>query len=412
VARIASVIASLAALLVLPAAASAVAPDPNPWLNRHFLNIAHQGGEDEAPTNTLFALKSSVTARGADMIEIDVNRTEDGQLVVVHDDTYTRAAFHPTLPEVRPGNEWTGILLAEAKEMDAGYWFTPGSYSHGKPEAEYLYRGIATGAKPPPPGYTADDFKIPTLQEVLDAFPDTPVNIEIKMEKNPAPENPDCESLEDENPCDDVEASKETAELLAAVLDEPQYAARDDIIVVSFSDELTAHFHAADAEPKVALAPAEGDATAYGLAGATPDPDVAAFQVPPQHPSLPGINVPKFLLDPIPGLRPGAHEDGYAVHVWANGNEGDAEYAEMVALGVDGYMASKPGQLHAYLCAAEVPRPDGSDRCPNPAQPAAAKKCKKAKKKSKKGSAAAKKKAKKCKKKKKKKKRKGKKKGR
>jgi glycerophosphoryl diester phosphodiesterase len=37
-----------------------VAPDPNPWLQNRFLNMAHQGGEDEAPSNTLFAFKSAI----------------------------------------------------------------------------------------------------------------------------------------------------------------------------------------------------------------------------------------------------------------------------------------------------------------------------------------------------------------
>ena len=41
------VIAAIAgALLAAPAASQAVAPNPNPWLPKRFLNIAHQGGED------------------------------------------------------------------------------------------------------------------------------------------------------------------------------------------------------------------------------------------------------------------------------------------------------------------------------------------------------------------------------
>jgi glycerophosphoryl diester phosphodiesterase len=373
--RIALFVAATAALLAMPSAAAAVAPNPNPWLQMRFMNIAHQGGEDEAPSNTMFAFRSAMRDRGADMLELDVNLTSDGHLVVVHDDTYSRAAFHPTLPTVRPGNEWTEITLAQAKEMDAGYWFTPNSYAHDKPVEQYSYRGMATGATPPHPGFTADDFKIPTLQEVLDAFPNTPINIEIKMEKNQAPDVMPC------NPgayCDDPAASEDTADALAAVLDQPQYAARKDILVVSFSDDLTAHFHEQDENGDVALAPAQNDAIGYGLGGITPNPDVAAFQVPPTHPLLPGVNVPEFLMSPQAGIRDGAHDDGYAVHVWANGNEGEAEYAQMVALGVDGYMASQPGRLHAYLCGAEVPRPDGSDRCPNPNQvQPKKKKCKK-----------------------------------
>ena len=49
--------------------------------------MAHQGGEDEAPSNTLFAFKSAIRDRGADSLELDVNLSSDGQLMVIHDDT-------------------------------------------------------------------------------------------------------------------------------------------------------------------------------------------------------------------------------------------------------------------------------------------------------------------------------------
>src|SRR5690348_7506231 len=53
----------------------------NPWLQDRFLNIAHQGGESEAPSNTMYAFKSAMTERGADMLELDVQLTQDGVLV-------------------------------------------------------------------------------------------------------------------------------------------------------------------------------------------------------------------------------------------------------------------------------------------------------------------------------------------
>jgi glycerophosphoryl diester phosphodiesterase len=338
-----------------------------------FMNIAHQGGEDEAPSNTMFAFKTAMQYRGADMLELDVNLTEDGHLVVIHDDTVNRTT-ESTVP--RPDSRVMDLPLSEVQALDAGYTFrTDGSYNKSGPESDYPYRGMASGDVPPFPGYVATDFRIPTLREVLDAFPTTPINIEIKLRKIVGGADAGCTGAPQY--CDDVEASKVVAEALADVLDEDQYAARKDILVVSFDDELTAHFHDEDEGGDVALAPAEDNSFVWGAGGETPDPDVAAFQVPPTHSLLPGYNIPEFLLNPILGLRPGAHEAGYAVHVWANGNEGEAEYAQMVALGVDGYMASQPGRLHAYLCGAEVPRPDGSDRCPNQAQPKKKKKCKK-----------------------------------
>jgi glycerophosphoryl diester phosphodiesterase len=338
-------------LAMSTATTNAVAPDPNPWLSKRFLNIAHQGGEDEAPSSTMFAFKSAVATRGADMLELDVQLTSDGHLVVIHDDTVTRTTNGPS---ARPDSQVRNMTLAQVQALDAGYWFRPGSYSHDSniPAEEFVYRGIRTGEKPPPAGYTADDFRIPTLREVLDTFPATPINIEIKMPKV-------CDGgLE----CDQALLGLPTAQALAALLDEPAYSSRTDLIVVSFSDQLIQAFHAADAPPFVALAPGIQGVALYAAGGVPPVPDVAAFQVPPKQN---GLAVPEMLLNPPPAGQD-AHGDGYAVHVWPNGEEpdGEASYARLIALGIDGYMSSQPGRLHAFLCANQIPRPDGSDRCP------------------------------------------------
>lgn len=346
--------AAILSLTVSVATASAVAPDPNPWLTKRFLNIAHQGGEDEAPSNTMFAFKSAIATRGADMLELDVQLTSDGQLVVIHDDTVTRTTDGPA---TRPASQIRNMTLAQVQALDAGYWFRPGSYSHDPsiPVEEFIYRGVRTGAKPPPDGYSAEDFRIPTLREVLDTFPKTPINIEIKMPKI-------CDGgLE----CDNPALGIPTAQALAALLDEPAHAGRTDIIVASFSDTLVQVFNLLDAAPKVALAPGIAGVAGYTLAGVPPVPDVAAFQVPPKQY---GIAVPEMLLSPPPAGQD-AHGDGYAVHVWPNADEPDGEdsYARLIALGIDGYMSSQPSRLHTFLCVTEIPRPDGSDRCPNQA---------------------------------------------
>jgi glycerophosphoryl diester phosphodiesterase len=351
----------------LSSSASAVAPDPNPWLQNRFLNMAHQGGEDEAPSNTLFAFKSAIRDRGADSLELDVNLSSDGQLMVIHDDTFTRiactAALCPgpdssTEPQ-RPASEINDLTKDQVQALDAGYWFRPGTYLHdySLPDSAYPYRGIRTGDKPPPPGYAPRDFRIPTLKEVLDTFPHTPINIEIKMIKTPTGTGGGCVTQNSVQYCDDPAASIPVADALADLLDRPQYSRRTDIIVVSFSDELIDEFHSRDDPPYVALAPGVDDTTAFALFGTTPSPDVAAFQVPPQQF---GIDVPKLLLE-----TRNAHGLGYAVHVWTNGDqdETDASYRHLYDLGVDGIMTSVPSRLAAFLCANGIPRPDGKERC-------------------------------------------------
>jgi glycerophosphoryl diester phosphodiesterase len=357
----------------LSASARAVAPNPNPWLQKRFLNMAHQGGENEAPSNTLFAFKSAIRDRGADSLELDVNLSSDGQLMVIHDDTWTRTACTDALcpgPDasteaVRPTSEVNDLTRKELQALDAGYWFRPGTYSHdySQPDSGYPYRGIRSGDARPPTGYSRNDFKIPTLRQVLDAFPETPINIEIKMIKTTTGAAGGCVTQGLTQYCDDPIASIPVADALASLLDEPQYASRTDIIVVSFSDSLITRFHDQDqdANGEVALAPAIGGIVSYVATGLPPVPDVAAFQVPPKQG---GLDVPTLLLS----SPRQAHDDGYAVHVWPNGEEPESEasYDRLIELGIDGYMSSEPSRLDAYLCSRGIPRPDGRSRCPGP----------------------------------------------
>src|SRR5687767_9195309 len=86
----------------------------NPWLERRVLNIAHQGGEIEAPSNTLFALKTA-KEKGADVLEIDVHATADRELVVLHDDTVDRTT--------NGTGRVDGMTLEQIKQLDAAHWF-------------------------------------------------------------------------------------------------------------------------------------------------------------------------------------------------------------------------------------------------------------------------------------------------
>jgi glycerophosphoryl diester phosphodiesterase len=75
-----ALLAVVALLIAAPAAPAAT----NPWIERTPLDIAHQGGEDEFPSNTMYAFQRALQV-GADMLELDVGVTEDGRVVVMHD---------------------------------------------------------------------------------------------------------------------------------------------------------------------------------------------------------------------------------------------------------------------------------------------------------------------------------------
>ena len=53
------------------------------------LRIGHRGAAGHAPENTLAAIQKGI-ALGVDFVEIDVRRTKDGVLVVLHDETVNR----------------------------------------------------------------------------------------------------------------------------------------------------------------------------------------------------------------------------------------------------------------------------------------------------------------------------------
>lgn len=86
------------------------------------LNIAHRGARSLAPENTLAAARRAL-ALGADLWELDVAMTADGELFVVHDDTLERTSnVAAVFPERKP---WSNhlFILAEIKQLDFGTWF-------------------------------------------------------------------------------------------------------------------------------------------------------------------------------------------------------------------------------------------------------------------------------------------------
>src|SRR4051812_7360492 len=58
-------------------------------LNKEVLIAAHRGDWRNAPENSIAAIKYAV-AIGVDIVEIDVKKTADGQLVIMHDDKIDR----------------------------------------------------------------------------------------------------------------------------------------------------------------------------------------------------------------------------------------------------------------------------------------------------------------------------------
>jgi glycerophosphoryl diester phosphodiesterase len=88
------------------------------------LVIAHRGASAYAPENTLAAVDKAA-GLGIRWVENDVQRTRDGELVVLHDDNLRRTT---DVEEVYPDRApWKvkDFTAAELARLDAGSWFGP-----------------------------------------------------------------------------------------------------------------------------------------------------------------------------------------------------------------------------------------------------------------------------------------------
>jgi len=322
------VILSLCLISPGPAAGAAGKTKDNPWLQDRVLNMAHAGGENEAPANTMYAFKRAV-ALGADMIELDVHATKDDQLVVIH---------NATVDQTTNGTgRVRDMTYEQVHALDAAYNFIPGRHAvPGQPPEAYPLRGVRTGEKEPPAGYRPSDFAVPKLADVLEEFPDTPINIEIKGTSDT-----------------DVASFLHNAKLLARLL---KKTGRTDFIVTSFNDLAVAKFHLM--APEIPIAPGMAGITAYFLLGVKPMPGTVALQVPVRYQGL-EIATPEFIRR--------AHRDGYAVHVWFSGTAPDDEatYNRIIDACADGLMPAYPALLERILDERGIERPGkpGVDPC-------------------------------------------------
>ena len=292
--------------------------DPNPWLRRRPLNIAHQGGSLVAPANTMYAF-ATASEHGADSLELDVHATADGHLVVLHD-----ATVDHTTDGAGAVDHYT---LEQVQRLDAAYWFVAGQgVVHGLDDGDYPLRGIATRTRPAPPGFTPADFTVPTLADVFAAFPGVHVNVDIK---NTAPHTAPYEAT------------------LARLID--RYERHADVIVASFHDSALSAFKQHTADVSTAVGPAE--VARFWSAAQDGGPGIAlphhrALQVPVTFEGLAVVDEHFVTV---------AHDQGLAVHVWTVNDEPTMSW--LLDIGADGVVTDVPHTLSEVL--GRRPRPKG-----------------------------------------------------
>ncbi len=230
--------------------------------------FAHRGGARSFPENTLRAFEHAVSL-GFTHIETDVHATSDGVAIAFHDHELDRVTDRQGLIEKM---SWREVRQARVNGTDS----------------------------------------ILRLDELLEALPDTYINLDPKSDSA-------------------VEPLVETLQSLGAI---------DHVCVCSFSDKRTARVRAM-LGPKLCVgAGPRGIASLLAAASRLPARrlDFHAAQVPVRSK---GITIVR------PAVIQAAHRRGIAIHVWTIDER--AEMHRLLDMGVDGIMTDAPEVLREVM---------------------------------------------------------------
>jgi glycerophosphoryl diester phosphodiesterase len=245
--------------------------------------MAHRGGAALAPENTLIAFQQAIDWWGSDILELDVHPSRDGEAVVLHD---------ATLDRTTDGRGPVALLsLEEIRALDAGFHFSPDG---GK---SFPYRGSG--------------IRIPTLAEVLAAFPGHRINVEIKAGG----------------------VQERTREVIMAA------NASGRVLVAAEVREHRSHF----ADYPGPVSASGNELRTFYLLHRTRltrlfRPRVDAFQLPRRHRDRDVLSA-RLVRD--------AHALNIAVHVWTVDTED--EMRRLLEFGVDGIVTDRPDRLARVL---------------------------------------------------------------
>ncbi|KOY82562.1 glycerophosphodiester phosphodiesterase [Lysinibacillus macroides] len=209
--------------------------------------LAHRGGALLAPEHTMVAFEKAAQL-GVEGFEIDIRLTKDEEIIVFHDDTVERTTDGYGLV--------ADMTLAEINAFNHGYHFKD-----------------LDGTFP----YREDSLNVVTLRELLEAYPNMLVNIDIKD----AP--------------DTYEGSLMPSKLWRLI---EELGAENRVVVTSFYGEQIDRFNLY-AQNQVALGAGESDvrkafASFSSQFGHLYHPKVDVFQIPTKSGVI-ALDSPKFI---------------------------------------------------------------------------------------------------------------------
>jgi glycerophosphoryl diester phosphodiesterase len=250
------------------------------------LVIAHRGGAGLWPENTIYAFERAKEL-GVDVLEMDVQVTADGVLVVMHDGMLDR-----TTDGSGPINKLT---LAQLKKLDAAFHWSP----DGGRTFPLRGRGV----------------QVPTLQEAFKAFSEMRFNIEPKQVE-PSLVKPLCRMIRENGMAKKV-------------------------MVGSFSAQVLEEFREECAEVATSASPTEVSdflAMKNGRPERARPINAQALQI-PEHILGRSVLTREFVE--------AAHALKLEVHPWTINDEESMK--RLIELGVDGIITDYPDRLMALL---------------------------------------------------------------
>ncbi len=284
--------------------------------------IAHGGGNGEFPDNTLEAFYNAYSVDKRVMMETDVSITRDGVVILSHDTTLDR--------KTNISGKISELNYSDLMRDEVDFGFT-NKTENGVRVGELTYflgedgeRKYPTDVRYPTGVSPRHDTKFltTTLEELILAFPDNRINVEIKQ------------SGEDGKRC-----------LEAVLLLLERYNAYDRVVLASFHDEMYNEYLTLADGDKVPenfmFSPGIGGVIKFyllhslGLDVFFGDP-MCVFQLPMEQY---GINLSTAQLVER------AHSHNLAVHYWTIDDVDDMRY--LVEIGADGIMTNYPNRLKA-----------------------------------------------------------------
>ena len=272
--------------------------------------IAHGGGNKEFPDNTLEAFYNAYSVDKNVMMETDVSMTKDGVVILSHDTTIDRKTEFEG--EIADWN-YTDLM---SQEVDF-------SYHHENKFANEAGVEVTPLDVEYPVGVTArheTKFLATTLEELLVAFPNSRVNVEIKQ------------------------SGAQGKKALNGVIDLlREYDAFDRVVVASFHDEIYDEFKrmqkAKEVPAEFMYSPCTSGVVKFyvsfllGMDIFFGD-KICVFQIPMEEY---GFNLA------TKALVSRAHKHNLAVHYWTINEKEDMRH--LIKIGADGIMTDYPHRL-------------------------------------------------------------------